>query len=209
VRANFQKSYLTRYALLAGVCLFMAAWFGYDGLIGYPAKLKMARAYDEIRELESEERIEQWKEISSSHGWPAKIPEKKAEEIEGDIVGQYFWAGLNLLVGIPALILLLRSRNSWVEATENGLTTSWGQSMNFDAVTQLNKRKWAAKGIAKATYLDAGQSRTFVFDDFKFEREPLGKMLRALEAKLDANQITGGPPERPEPLPDDFETVSS
>lgn len=196
LRAEFQKNYLMRYAALAGVCLFMAAWFGYDGFIGYPQKLQYARAYDELRSLDAAERSEKWKEVVASHGWPKDIPTKKASEIEDDIVGQYFWAGINLLAGVPALFLLLRNRGAWVEETEEGLRTSWGQSLRYGDVTQLDKKKWERKGIARASYQVAGEgSRVFVFDDFKFEREPIGKMLRDLEQVLLPEQIVGGPPE--------------
>jgi hypothetical protein len=195
-RAEFQKSYLTRYLILAAVCLFMAAWFAYDGFIGYPQQLQYAEAYDELRDMEAASRVERWKEVSSQRGWPSDIPKKTADEIRSDITGQYVWGGLNLLAGLPALLFFLRCRGSWVEATDDGLTTSWGQTMRYADVTQLDKRRWQRKGIAKATYTSSEQgTRVFVFDDFKFQREPLGKMLRDLEQVLAPEKIVGGPPE--------------
>lgn len=201
MRANFQKSYQMRYLALATVCLFMAAWFGYDGLVGYPAQLPAAEAYDELRELDSAKRVERWKQIATEKNLPKETPKKTAEQLRSDIVGQYFWAALSLLVGLPALFLWLRSRGSWVEPTDDGLTTSWGQSLRFSDVTLLDKTKWQRKGIAKATYSPAGggQSKQFVFDDFKFEREPLGQMLRDLEKRLPPEQIVGGPAEAAKP----------
>lgn len=197
LRANFQKSYGMRYLLLAGGCLFAAAWFAYDGFIGYPANLEPARKYDELAKLDGAEKQAQWKKIAAENNWSTSPPAKTAEEIEGDIEGQYFFGGLALIAGIPALFFFLRSRGSWVERTETGLTTSWGQSLDFSKVTQLDKKKWATKGIAKAWYQENGAPRRFVFDDFKYEREPLGQMLRALEAMLQPEQIVGGPPEKP------------
>lgn len=202
VRAEFQKNYLMRYLILAVVCLFMASWFAYDGLVGYPKKLQYAEAYDQLRELEAAPRVERWKALAEEKGWPSDTPTKTAEEIRSDITGQYFWGGLNLLAGLPALFFYFRSRGSWIEATEGGLQTSWGQKVRFADVTQLDKRKWRRKGIAKATYRSAepntpadGGGRVFVFDDFKFQREPLGQMLRDLESELTPEQIVGGPPE--------------
>ena len=202
VRAEFQKNYLMRYLILATVCLFMAAWFAYDGLIGYPQKIPYAEAYDELLELESAQRVEKWKAIAKQNNWPNDVPTKTAEEIRSDIIGQYFWGGLNLLAGLPALLLYFRARGSWVEATADGLKTSWGQQVRFADVTKLDKRRWQRKGIARATYRSAdsnassgGGERVFVFDDFKFQREPLGKLLRDLEAVLKPEQIVGGLPE--------------
>ena len=197
MRANFQKNYLMRYVALATVCLLMAAWFGYDGLVGYPAQLPAAEAYDQIRDLDAAKRAERWKQITADKNLPKETPKKTAEQLRSDIVGQYFWGGINLLVGLPALFLWLRSRGSWVESTAGGLTTSWGQSLQFSEVTLLDKKKWERKGIAKATYTPAEGvgPKLFVFDDFKFEREPLDHMLRDLEKHLLPEQIVGGPPE--------------
>lgn len=197
MRANFQKSYRMRYLALATVCLLMAAWFGYDGLVGYPAQLPAAEAYDEIRDLDDKKRAEQWKQIAADKNLPKQTPKKTAEQLRSDIVGQYFWGGINLLVGLPALFLWLRSRGKWVESTDDGLTTSWGQTLRFSDVTLLDKKKWQRKGIAKATYtpVGGGNPGVFIFDDFKFEREPLGHMLRDLEKELRPEQIVGGPAE--------------
>lgn len=195
LRANFQKNYLMRYLVLSGVCLFLAAWFAYDGLIGYPRQMVYAQAFEELSDLEPIERQKAWRELTTERNWPERQPEKSAEEIQNDIGGQYFWATLNLIVGFPALVLYIRSRGAWVESIPGGVKNSRGQEVLFSQVSQLNKKKWADKGIAKATYGDGAGTKTFVFDDFKFEREPLGKMLRELEATLKPEQIVGGPPE--------------
>lgn len=217
VRAEFQKNYLTRYLILSGVCLFMAAWFAYDGLVGYPQQMVYAEAYDPLREMEAAERAERWQAVTAENNWPRDVPKKTAEEIGSDITGQYVWAILNLMIGLPVLILFFRARGSWVEATPEGLTTSWGQTVRFADVTRLDKRRWQRKGIAKALYNETGAvpsgvgssgtgpsgggKRVFTFDDFKFQREPLGVMLRDLEASLQPEQIVGGPPEEPPPPP--------
>ena len=194
-RACFQNSYLKRYLLLAGVCLPLSMWFAYDGFIGYPKQLEYATAYDPLRELEPKDRQIQWQAITTEKGWPNRIPEKKAPEIADSIVGQYVWGSLSFLAGFIALMYYLRSRGTWVEPTETGLTTSWGQSFEYDDVVKLDKKKWESKGIAKASYRENSLNRVFVFDDFKFDREPLGQILRGLEKKLSRSQIVGGPPE--------------
>lgn len=196
-RANFQSSYLKRYLLIAGVCLPLSIWFAYDGFIGYPKQLEYARAYDPLRELDSKERSSMWQTIASEKGWPNRIPEKKAEEVADSIVGQYIWGSLSFLAGVVALLYYLRSRGTWIEPTPTGLTTSWGQTINFKDVSRLDKKKWETKGIARVAYFENSLSRKFVFDDFKFEREPLGEILRSLERTLDREQIVGGPPEPP------------
>lgn len=196
IRAEFQKEYLYRYAIPAAACLLFALWFAYDGFIGYPKTLPMAEAYDELREIDdAEKRINQWRDLAEERGWSKDIPRKTAEEIHSDITGQYFWGFLNLAIGIVAGTFWLRSKGTWVESTEDGLTTSWGQTFSFADVEELNKSRWEKKGIARATYTEAGMKKSFVFDDFKYQRENLGKILRELEAILPREKISGGPTE--------------
>jgi hypothetical protein len=173
---------------------FMSAWFFFDGLVTYPKNLMYAEAFEEIQsEVTNEvERVKRWRSLAETQGWPQSVPDKSAATIRNDISGQYIFGVLSFLLGAPALYFYLRSRHQWVESSSDGLTTSWGQTVRFSDVTQLNKKKWDAKGIARAHYNEAGQQRTFVFDDFKFERQPLGQILRQLESVLQPEMIVGG-----------------
>ena len=200
VRANFQKSYLWRYLLVAISCLAFSSWFAYDGLIGYPLKVEMAREYEKLgKTLEADNLKAAWRKKVAEMNWPQVTPEDKADHIEESISQQYFWCILTALIGLPALYFFLTSRGQWVERTEHGLTTSWGQDVNFRDVKKIDKSKWAKKGIAKASYSENGKERLFVFDDFKFDREPLGEMLFDLEQILVDDQIVGGPREKNKP----------
>ncbi|MEM7479254.1 MAG: hypothetical protein AAF483_30080 [Planctomycetota bacterium] len=196
IRANFQTNYLYRYLIMAAVCLGGAAWFAYDGFIGYPADLPASEAYAKIREIEDADvRAAQWKEIVEENGWEKAVPEKTPGEIRADIQGQYIYGAVALLAGIPALLYFFNCRGTWIESTEKGLKSSWGQEFDFSTVTQLDKKRWAKKGIARATYSQDGQTKVFVFDDFKYDRDELGKILRQLEATVPREAITGGPTE--------------
>jgi hypothetical protein len=96
-----------------------------------------------------------------------------------------------LLISIP-----LRMRGRWIEANDTGIISSWGQSLRFDQITAVNKRKWRDKGIAKVAYVDEkGRKRRFVIDDFKFHRYPTDDILYELEQRIDPALISGGPPE--------------
>lgn len=195
-RADFKKNYLMRYSVMALICWGSGLWFAYDGLIGYPKGLPAAEAYDPLRQIEdAEERFDRWQALATENGWSPSVPKQSAEELREKIRGQFFYMIPCFVGGILALFYYFSCRGSWVEPTPNGLTTSWGQSLNFSDVTLLNKKRWSNKGIAKATYNDLGTRKSFVFDDFKFEREPIGKMLRTLESVLKREQIVGGPTE--------------
>jgi hypothetical protein len=87
------------------------------------------------------------------------------------------------------------NRGHWIEASPSGVTSSWGQSFNYDDVVEVNKKSWAKKGIARVYYEENGRRRKFVIDDFKFKREPTDEILQALENRVDHEKITGGHPE--------------
>lgn len=200
VRAEFQSSFLRRYLLIAVTCGLCCAWFLYDGVWGYPQQLQRRLAYDELAErLQDDELNAAWRELVAAKGWPRATPDKKAEDIEHGIQQQYFWAAITGLICAIFVAFYFRSRRAWVEQTEQGLSTSWGQSVDFSQVQRLDKRKWRTKGLAYATYQDAGRKRVYTFDDFKYAREPLGMMLKRLEQHLRPDQIVGGPPEATRP----------
>ncbi len=194
LRAGFTRSYLRRYLLLAGLGIAWTAYCAYDGLISYPKKLKISQAYEKLNGRDSGAVSDSWRKITEEKGWSDEIP-RPSEEIEHLIKSQYLMGAIGLAIGLPGLFLFLRSRGSWVEMDGQSIATSWGQTMDFNSVQQLDKTKWARKGIARARYAQNGQTRTLVFDDFKFAREPLGEMLCALEETLSPDQIVGGPPE--------------
>lgn len=194
LRANFQSSYLWRYLIMAIAGLFMSGWFAFDGLVTYPKRLSYAQAFEKIKS-EATGQVEvakRWQELAGTNKWPSEQPEKTSAAIRNDIYGQYIFGVLSLFLGVPAAWFYFKSRRRWVEATDDGLKTSWGQHVRFADVTLLNKKRWESKGIARAFYTQGGKKQVFVFDDFKYDREPLGQLLRKLEAVLQPEQIVGG-----------------
>ena len=189
IRANFDRSYLWRYWVIILMGLGSAAWFFYDATVGYPKKVKIAQAWEGLSALESGPRAERWRALAAEKGWSQDVPVKPSKEIEESIRFQYIYGGLATLIGSGMLVYLLIARNSWVEDTANGLNTSWGQTVDFSTVTKLNKRRWKDKGIARVDYLDNGQKRQFVFDDFKYDRRAIGQLLQQLEDRLPPDRI--------------------
>jgi hypothetical protein len=114
-----------------------------------------------------------------------------------EIFTQYIQALVAFLAGAYLISLPIRARGRWIQADEHGITSSWGQSVPYDQIEQVNKRKWRDKGIAKVTYVDGGRRKMFVVDDFKFMREPTDQILYELEQRIEPERITGGPPEQP------------
>lgn len=176
-----------------------ALWSLYDGVIGYPRQRERALAHQKLEEeLKGGDPVvfrDQWHEFARERGWSTAYPgEPKGP---GDIIMQYVMAAIAGSIGLWLISIPLRARGRWIESTNTGITSSWGQSLDFDQVIELNKRQWRNKGIAKVTYQDGGRKRRFVIDDYKFDRYATDAILYELEQKIDPALITGGPPEPP------------
>jgi hypothetical protein len=188
-----------------------ALWFLYDGAITYPNQRQRALAYHELEtESQGEDPVvfrDRWHELANKNGWPTAYPGEP--KTEGDITMQFVMAGIVGVVALALLSIPLRARGRWIEAGESGISSSWGESFNYDQVLELNKRQWRSKGIAKVTYHDGRRKRRFVIDDYKFDRYSTDAILYELEQNIDPEKISGGPPEPPPEEVSEEETHST
>ncbi len=192
IRANISPGFTWRLALVAVFCFGMALWFLFDGLVTYPRQRERALEY---QRLEEEGRLDEWEGLAQKRGWSTENPGEP--KTEADSYGQFIFAGLLVPPGLIFVFRFLRARKRWIEATETGLRASWGQQLDFEQIVGLDKRQWAKKGIAKVIYEEGGRKRRFVLDDWKFEADPTGEILREVEACIAPDQIFGGRPEPP------------
>ena len=192
VKANASRKFLMWLGLIALICTGVALWFAYDGFFTYPQQRERARAYED---LVNEDRLDEWPALAEQRGWPTEDPGKPKKEAE--ILFQKVIAAMAIPPGLLYAFFFLTARRRWIEMHENGLRTSSGRSLEFDQIILLDKNKWKAKGIAKVKYQHNSKRRTLVLDDWKFDPEPTGKMLREIESYLDDDQIVGGLREPP------------
>lgn len=192
ITANMSSSYLWRIGLIVLFCFGMSLWFLYDGAVKYPAQRERALMY---QTLDEQNRLGEWKEITSERGWPLEYPGDPMPPYK--ITAQFIMAAMAFPPGFLYLIFFLRCRGRWIEASETGLRTSWGQQLEFGDILALDKKKWKAKGIAKLKYQQGNRKRRLVLDDYKYDREPTGAILRQVESHLDDEQIVGGLREPP------------
>jgi hypothetical protein len=199
IRAEREPRFYFRFLLIGLAALGFALYCLYDGFIGYPHAQERALAFEKLLE---EKRGDEWDAYATERGWSTTPPaeSKSQEKYEVDVKMQFWMAGGSALVGFFPLLSVWRSRGRWIELNDQGLTSSWGQTVAFDQVESLEKRKWRSKGIAKLRYNDGGRTRTFVIDDFKFKRAPTDEILAELEKRIGLDKITGGPPEGFEPV---------
>jgi hypothetical protein len=172
------------------VALGASLWFLYDGAVKWPHQRERGLA---LKNLLEENRLNEWDAYARERGWSTSDPGEP--KTESEIFMQFVWAGITALVGLWLLAGVWLARGRWIESTGSGITSSWGQIFNFDQVVQVNKRKWRSKGIAKVAYQDGRRKRRFTIDDYKFDRQPTGQILRDLEAHIEPDKIVFGPPE--------------
>ena len=198
IRADVDKKFIRRFLFISIGCFGFMLYGLYDGLVVYPKKLEKAIAFAEIRkqlvdgEITESEKTEKWNTLCKEKNWGYSEPETP-ENAQNKIYFQWFVFGTGLIMGAGFLVHYLRLLNSWVEADEETVTTSWGQNLRFENISSINKKKWAKKGLAKVAYdTENGDSQTMVFDDFKFHRESMGQIMRRAESHLTDDQIVDG-----------------
>ena len=195
VRTNIARGYLVRLGLVAVFTVGFALWFLYDGVVAWPNQRERGLKFQELVDqgLTEQEVYDQWEVISSERGWPRENSGKP--KTEHAIYGQYILAGAVAPIGLIFLYLVLSNKGRWIEATEEGLQTSWKQSLGYDQILTLDKKQWKKKGIAKIRYEDDNRNRKLVLDDCKYDFKPTAEILRLVESRIDVDQIINGPPE--------------
>ncbi len=195
VRAEADRKFIRKYLFLAAAGLAFFLWGTYDSFYKFPVDLEMAEAFDPISK--DPNAIQLWAQLyeeNKDRGWHREKPHNSAETVRGYWrFNNYVFIGGGLCLMLFFLMKYARTIGSWMESTETGINTSWGKSFDFEKIREINKRRWEAKGIAKVSYEDAGgQKRTMVFDDFKYQREPMAELMTMCEQGLDPSQIVGG-----------------
>jgi hypothetical protein len=196
IRADNDPKFSRRFLYMGIAAIGFSLWCLYDGFVKYPREQQRALAWEKDF---ANKTTEEWIAFAEEQGWSTSLPKqsKTDEEYKFSIVSQYVMAAVSGLVGLYLVSIPLRARGRWIESSEDGVTSSWGQSFKFEDVVGLEKRQWRSKGIAKVTYLDGGRKRRFVIDDYKFDRYKTDEILYELEQRIDPAMITGGPPEPP------------
>lgn len=191
-RAKMSFRFQWRLALISVFCLGVSLWFLYDGTIAWPKQRERGLVYEQ---LEEEGRLAEWDDIAHQRGWPLEDPGEPKAEVE--ILMQKVLAAVAAPPGILYLFFFLTSLGRWIEATETGLQTSWGQQLTYDQITVLDKKKWKKKGIAVVRYKEDGRKKRLTLDDWKYEVEPTEMILREVEFRIEPEQIVNGLPEPP------------
>jgi hypothetical protein len=225
LRTNISGKHLIRLTVVGLFCLGFGLYSLYDGMVAWPNQREKGLAYEKLKEehrendwplvvaehgwepydqgepaqvyqeLKEEGRLDEWSQIVAERGWLPNDPGVPRTEFE--IAGQFFMLAIAGSAGLLVLIHVLRCRGRWIEMDETGLRTSRGQTVAFDQITAINKKKWDKKGIAKIQYQQNGHDSVLTLDDFIYERPTTDDMLRQVEDHVGHDKIINGKPEPP------------
>jgi len=194
IRADYCERYFRKFFYIFLACLAWSLYCLYDAWIAYPANLVRANVYySEFADL-GDDRARAWIARTEQEGWSSDVPKEPAK-IENDIIAQYVQIAICMAIGIPMLLKYLWARGSYIEANEREIKPSWTGAVPFAEIEKIDKTRWERKGVAKLHYKTGNQSSIFTMDDFKFERQPMAKIMAFAEKDLPDAAIIGGPRE--------------
>ena len=176
VHARISKEWRRRMIFLFLMIFGSGLWFLYDGYINWPQETKrfetvykpMAEqmiAEGKAKDLKDPLLKREWERHAEKNDLPLKVPK---ERTPGDLAGQR-WTGWIMLAGsaIFAAWVAWNHKRS-VRAEGDLITGASGEQVHLDSIVEMDRRKWASKGIAYAIYEEGGKRKRLTLDDHKF-----------------------------------------
>ncbi|TAG32809.1 MAG: hypothetical protein EAZ36_01690 [Verrucomicrobia bacterium] len=153
----------------------LAAWFFSDGYIIWPAEGRRHVVFTEMAEkwiaegkghdLKDPAIIRAWEKYAKEQGWKTKVPK---ERTDGDLAGQRWAAWVLTTISTVFAGWIIWSHTRSVRADGDMITGVCGEKVHLDSIVEMDRRKWADKGIAYAIYEVGGKRSRLTLDDHKF-----------------------------------------
>ncbi len=154
-----RREWLFRMGIAGTVFAVFTLWCLYDGLVTYPGINK------ELDRIEAETGGADLKPEFTVSGDGHGEGERKTE---WDIRVQFIMAGICLFIAAPICRRVVWALPKSMHAEEDAFVTVTGQRIPYDAVTELDMRKWIAKSIVTVHYETDGVEGTTNIDDWIF-----------------------------------------
>ena len=177
--ARITKMWVQQKGIIPFLFLAYAAWFLWDGFIGYPRSNQRWDKHEELKANTAE-----WEKYCAGCGWKTEAPHRRMAP--SDILGQFVVGGVTGAVGLFALLYWRRQKRTVVRSDEEGVTTSSGRRVPYSAITHVDKRRWKAKGLALVRYTVAGVNGQFTLDDAKHDPKALDTILQDITSRAAA-----------------------
>ncbi len=175
VHARISKEWRRRMIMMALMINGSGLWFLYDGYINWPAEAARYQhlvaltadivAADEKPTDKNPAVVRAWAEHAAKNGLPEKLPKDRTA---GDLSGQRKIGGVAMAIGLAFVAWVALQHRKSVRADGDLVTGADGETVHLDSIVDMDRRKWANKGIAYAIYEKDGQRRRLCLDDHKF-----------------------------------------
>lgn len=205
--------YFKRRAMMASIFAFFGAYFLYDGSIGYPKQVEMAKkkewfhgeflaTFDEARKKGT---LDQWiaeqkaKELptgadseppkwvtyAAANGWP----EDPKPYTEQEIAEQFYFGYSCLAAALTVGFIVLRRKDTVLRGELDHFVTPKGLKVLFADIFRVDKRKWDRQGLAYVWFKNdnSGRSKKAVIDDLMYDGA--GKVLERILSCFDGELI--------------------
>lgn len=228
VRAPNNAKFYARFKWLGLGALAFGIYCVYDGAVAYPEQKVRSEAMIELaQETLSSEQLRnaseasydlegrykalvaemgkdeadwaKWTELAEQNGWPPEPPTKPRSD--GDIGMQFVMATACGLAALYFFWVIWKTTGRWFEIDNDQVRTSGGLEFAASSVTEIDKRQWEDKGIARLKFEDGRGARRFIVDNYKYLKEETDAILYRIEQIAGADKIVGGAPEAPPELP--------
>jgi hypothetical protein len=148
--AKHSRSYRVKWLVMGFVLLFGAAWFMYDGFVGYEKENEKAR----------QEAVAQ-----------GKPPPEKLHS-STDIALQKIIAFALVPLALYVLFWAMYSSRGEYRLAGGVLHVPGHPPVPIDAIRAIDQTQWDRKGIARIDYEVNGKAGRLKLDDYIYEREP-------------------------------------
>ena len=176
VHARISKEWRRRMIIMALMLNGTALWFCYDGYIAWPAEAARYRQLvtvtanlvgpDEKPSDKNPEVVRAWTRYAKQNDLPESLPKDRTP---GDLAGQRGIGGFFLFIGLSFVGWVALQHCKSVRADGDIVTGADGRTVHLDSIVEIDRRKWANKGIAYAIYQTPdGKRGRLCLDDHKF-----------------------------------------
>jgi hypothetical protein len=175
VHARISKEWRRRMSILFLMLFVSAVWFLIDGYLRWPAEAKRHEVFapmaDELiaagraKDAKDPAVMRAWERLARERDWPKTAPKPRSA---GDLAGQRWtgWVFFVSAVGFAGWVAWNHTRS--VRAEGDWVTGASGERVHLDTIVEMDRRKWADKGIAYAIYEEGAKRRRLTLDDHKF-----------------------------------------
>ena len=184
--ARVLKMWSQQKGLVPLLFLAFAAWFLWDGAVGYP---RSDARWDAHERLQGEPGA--WEKYAGERGWKTEKPEKRfgPEKYRE----QYVVSAITAAVGLIALAYWQSQRKLIIRNDDAGISTSRGLRVPYESIAKVDTTVWKQKGFAYIHYQANGQPKRLTFDDAKHDPKALDIILEETIARLPPTATVVGP----------------